>query len=126
MTGKLQKYANATMYDLTRVIDAADRLYGSIAEFPDGPECWQEHIESLDTALEACPGTTANYHARQRKLEEDRRYECRTTDGPRKQWDGEPDLSREGWEEYQRWERFEYHEERYWRRLRAESKVDAA
>ena len=47
-------------------------------------------------------------------------YEYRTTDGPRKAWDGEPDLSKEGWEEYQEWERFDYHEERYWRRLKPE------
>lgn len=46
-------------------------------------------------------------------------YEYRTTHGQRKCWDGEPDLSKEGWEEYKEWERFDYHEERYWRRLKA-------
>lgn len=44
------------------------------------------------------------------------KYEYRTTEGPRKAWDGEPDLSKEGWEEYKEWERFDYTEERYWRR----------
>lgn len=45
-------------------------------------------------------------------------YEHRITTGPRKLWDGEPDLSKEGWEEHREWERFDHHEERYWRRLR--------
>ena len=44
------------------------------------------------------------------------RYEYQTTEGQRKCWDGEPDLADEGWEEYKEWERFEYTEERYWRR----------
>lgn len=65
MTGKLQKYAEATLFDLTRVIDAADRLYASVAEFPDDPACWAECMETLDIALEACPGTGAHYHAQQ-------------------------------------------------------------
>lgn len=43
-------------------------------------------------------------------------HEYRTTTGQRKAWDGQPDLSKEGWEEWKPWERFEYHEERYWRR----------
>lgn len=43
--------------------------------------------------------------------------EYRVTTGQRKAWDGEPDLAKEGWEEYQAWERFDYHEERYWRRV---------
>lgn len=62
MTGKIQKYADATLFDFTRVIDAADRLYASVAEFPDDPECWAECMEALDAALEACPGTTAHHH----------------------------------------------------------------
>jgi len=49
-------------------------------------------------------------------------YEYKTTQGPRKAWDGEPDLSIEGWEENVDlnggWERFDYHEERYWKRTR--------
>lgn len=44
------------------------------------------------------------------------RYEYRTTEGQRKCWYGEPDLTEEGWEEYAEWERFDYTEERYWRR----------
>lgn len=52
-------------------------------------------------------------------------YEYRTTSGGRKTWDGEPDLTTEGWEPDpdrgrpgESWERFDYHEERYWRRLK--------
>ncbi len=63
MTGKIQKYAAARLYDLTRLVDAADNLYGSVAEFPDDPACWAEHMEELDSALEAIPGTSAYYHA---------------------------------------------------------------
>lgn len=46
------------------------------------------------------------------------KYDYLTTDGPRKCWDGEPEMSSEGWEEYADWERFKYHEERYWRKLK--------
>lgn len=51
-------------------------------------------------------------------------YEYRTTEGPRKAWDCEPDLSAEGWEQNTEqgrggWERFDHHEEMYWRRPRA-------
>lgn len=49
-------------------------------------------------------------------------YEYETTDGPRKAWDSEmtPPLGG-GWEVNSEegrdgWERFDYHEERYWRR----------
>ncbi len=65
MTGKLQKYAAANLFDLCRVIDAADRLYASVAEFPEDPACWAESMEALDTALESCPGTSAHYHKQQ-------------------------------------------------------------
>ncbi len=41
--------------------------------------------------------------------------EYHTTYGPRKSWDGEPDLTKEGWTETG-WERLDYHEERYWER----------
>ncbi len=57
MTGKIQKYVDATLFDLTRLVDAADRLYGSVAEFPDDPACWMEHMDALDSALESIPGT---------------------------------------------------------------------
>lgn len=43
----------------------------------------------------------------------DYEYEC--TDGPRKAWDGAPDLSPEGWH-CQSWEHYDYHEVRTWRR----------
>lgn len=42
--------------------------------------------------------------------------EFRVTQGPRKAWDGEPDLSKEGWTEYREWERYDFYEERYWSR----------
>lgn len=54
------------------------------------------------------------------------KYEYATTTGPRKAWDN-PDQppEGEGWEldpdrghPGESWERFDYHEERYWRRLR--------
>lgn len=51
-------------------------------------------------------------------------YEYRITQGERKAWDGLPDLSLEGWEEYREWERFDYHEERYWRRRASEPKPE--
>lgn len=44
-------------------------------------------------------------------------FDYRVTEGPRKCWYGLPDLSEEGWEEYREWERFDFTEERYWRRL---------
>lgn len=53
-------------------------------------------------------------------------YEYRTTTGPRKMWDQEPDLTKEGWEldvsqGREGWERFDNHEEMYWRRPRRPS-----
>jgi len=54
------------------------------------------------------------------------RYHYRITTGQRKCWDGEPDLSEEGWEEWAEWERFDFTEERYWRRpLSAERLAEA-
>jgi hypothetical protein len=52
-------------------------------------------------------------------------YEHRITKGGRKTWDGEPHLDEEGWEEYQEWERFDYHEERYWRRPLTGDRLEA-
>lgn len=46
---------------------------------------------------------------------EEKEFEYTTTQGPRKAWDGSPDLCHEGWEPV-RWDRFDYHEERIWRR----------
>lgn len=49
-------------------------------------------------------------------------YEYRETEGQRKCWDGEPNLTLEGWDintdHFGGWERFEYTESRYWRRLK--------
>lgn len=56
---KAQKYANATLADIVRVLDASERLYAVMAEFPDDPEYWGEHMDYFDTALQACPGTAA-------------------------------------------------------------------
>jgi hypothetical protein len=79
---------------------------------------------ALDENLE--PATDAELHA----LESHSAYEYRTTSGPRKQWDdvdmppcddnGDPEP---GWERNtdagrDGWERFDYTEESYWRRLR--------
>lgn len=58
-------------------------------------------------------------------------YEYRTTTCARKEYCGEPELEKDGWEQNQYgstpedrchsdWERFEYHEEHYWRRRRAD------
>lgn len=52
----------------------------------------------------------------ERRLHPD--YEYRTTDGPRKAWTGEPDLTPEGWTKIA-WERFDYHEEILWARRKA-------
>ena len=53
------------------------------------------------------------------------RYQYRTTEGPRKCWDGDPDLSEEGWEEWAEWERFDYTEERYWRKPLSADELEA-
>ena len=51
-------------------------------------------------------------------------YEYKTTDGPRKSWDdADTPPHGDGWEDNEDaglggWERFDYHEEAYWRRLR--------
>lgn len=50
-------------------------------------------------------------------------FEYKTTTGPRKNFDNDPP-SGEGWERNlpmgrDGWERFDYHEEGYWRRLKA-------
>lgn len=63
------------------------------------------HIDVILTVLEAtnpvpAPGPRYEYYVRQ---------------GPRKAWDGTPEPEGEGWVEVS-WERFDYHEERIWRR----------
>lgn len=49
MTIKMQRYAEAKMADIVRVLDAAERLYAIVAEFPDDPECWADDMAYLDT-----------------------------------------------------------------------------
>lgn len=44
-------------------------------------------------------------------------YEYHMTTGPRQTWDGEPDLTIDGWERLA-WQRFEHHEVQHWRRLK--------
>ena len=58
----MNKYADATLMDLTRLADAANRLYNCIAEFPGEPECWTDAMEYFDMAVESCPGTAGYYH----------------------------------------------------------------
>lgn len=61
---KLQKYADATLLDLIRVVSAAEDLYAAIAEFPDDPTAWEDDVLAFDAALEACPGSNAHFHAK--------------------------------------------------------------
>ena len=42
-------------------------------------------------------------------------YEYKITEGPRKMWNGSPDLSEDGWEKVN-WERYDAHEEILWRK----------
>lgn len=60
------KFCNATILQLCRVVESADALYGVVAEFPDEPACWAEDMDALDSALEDIPGTSAYYHATQK------------------------------------------------------------
>ena len=59
---KLSKYADATLFDMARVVQAAEDLYCIIAEFPDEPEYWENEMQMFDTAMESCPGTNAHHH----------------------------------------------------------------
>ena len=70
------------------------------------------------------PGYLALLRRRALRARTEPAWEYATTTGPRKQWD-DPDRPPEGdgWElDYSRghpgeaWERFDYHEERYWKR----------
>lgn len=81
----------------------------------DGPD---------DPAFEQQPApTVAELHARCAHPS----YEYATTQGPRKSWDGYDDPPEgDGWERNadvgrDGWERFDYHEESYWRRLRPDT-----
>lgn len=59
------KYCEATILQITRVVAASDRLYSCMAEFPDYPAAWEKYISEVDSALEDCPGTSAHYHKQQ-------------------------------------------------------------
>lgn len=59
---KMQKYADATLHDLVRVIYASECLYATMAEFPSDPAAWEEDMNYFDTCIEACPGTNAYYN----------------------------------------------------------------
>ena len=87
--------------------------------------CYDRHVELLEESIAALEAASLN----ERRLSDflhDRRihpdYEYRTTTGQRKCWDGDPDLTKEGWElnktasNQDAFERFEYHEEMHWRR----------
>lgn len=76
------------------------------------------HAQEVLTTLNAIASENCQANVEEKKLNDgfDPDYEYQITDGQRKCWDGEPDLSKEGWEEWKEWERFNYHEERYWRR----------
>ena len=50
-------------------------------------------------------------------ISDDNGYTRIETYGPRKSWDGKPDLKEHGWEAYKPSERFEYHEAMYWQKL---------
>lgn len=58
----MQKYANATLHDLIRLVTAAEDLYCIIAEFTDEPEYWENEMQMFDLAMGSCPGTNARYH----------------------------------------------------------------
>lgn len=64
MTSTGNKFCNATVMQLCRVVEAADALYKCEAEFMDDyPQACGEYKQALDDALEACPGTSGNYYA---------------------------------------------------------------
>lgn len=66
---KMQRYAQATLNDMIRVVDAAEKLYAVMAEFPDDPECWEDPMGFFDAALQACPGTAAHEYEQARTRE---------------------------------------------------------
>ena len=83
-------------------------------------------VEERETLDEACARVCAERDKlasalHQRRIHPD--YEYITTTGPRKAWYDAPDLTKEGWGintdlGHDGWERFDYHEEQYWRRKR--------
>lgn len=58
----MQRYADATLHDLVRIVAAAEAFYCIMSEFPDEPEYWENELQMFDIALEACPGTNAYQH----------------------------------------------------------------
>lgn len=88
------------------------------------PQRVVEHARVMDTLrlLEETQREVARSFAPTSSSREPQiKYEHRTTRGPRKAWDGKPDLTAEGWELDKSqgrdgWERFDHHEEMYWRR----------
>lgn len=59
-------FNEATIYQLCKVVKAADDLYKCEAEFmEDYPEACGEYRQALDEALEGCPGTSGNYYKQQ-------------------------------------------------------------
>lgn len=91
---------------------------------------WRKYREELaETLAKVAPQqpapTAAELHARFAHPS----YEYATTQGPQKSWDGYDDPPEgNGWERNidagrpgEGWERFDYHEESYWRRLRSDA-----
>lgn len=104
--------------------NAQDGVYEVYGEFwynswknPDTPYGYGEWETAWELRESSSRQLTEEEAASFRLDEEEveNEYEYRTTSGPRKSWDQEPDLSKEGWEDIG-FERFDYHEERYWRR----------
>lgn len=65
---KISKYADASLYEMARVVTAAEDLYCIIAEYPDEPEYWDKELEMLEHALGYCKGTNAHYHGQKLEL----------------------------------------------------------
>lgn len=91
----------------------ADAPHDGLCNHPEAPcRCWKARQPKLSTPAE--PNA------------EDL-WEIATTTGPRKAWlDADEPPEGDGWEldpnrglEGESWERFDYHEERYWRRRKA-------
>ena len=83
-----------------KINQAIEALGDLLRGHDEGCDCW--HHQALN-AVKA-QGTSDSPE-----------FEYRTTQGGRKTWDGEPDLTKEGWEN-RGWERFDFHEEIRWRR----------
>lgn len=115
---------NGVQYGLT-----AEGLRGVLDELEQRREgvavlraTWNDHLREIGAAPQQPAPTVAELHARFAHPF----YEYATTQGPRKKWDQIDELPEgDGWERNidagrpgEGWERFDYHEESYWRRLR--------